>query len=108
MIRFHLDEHVDGTLAVALRARGIEVTTTAEAGLLDADDEAHIDFALRENRVIVTHDRDYLAKNAEGLEHAGIAYCHQQKHSFGQLLTMCLLLSECCTQEEMRGRVEYL
>ena len=33
-IRFHLDEHVDGAVAVGLRRRNIDVTTTAQAGLL--------------------------------------------------------------------------
>lgn len=41
-IRFHLDESVSGTLAVALRQRQIEVTTPAEVGLLGATDEEHL------------------------------------------------------------------
>ncbi len=53
-IRFHLDEHVDHEIATALRTRGIDVTTTTDAGLLQAADEDHIRFAERENRVIFT------------------------------------------------------
>jgi predicted nuclease of predicted toxin-antitoxin system len=87
---------------------GYDVTTAAEAGLLEAEDELHIDYALVNDRVIITHDRDYLALDARGIAHAGIAYCHQQKYSVGQLLTMCLLLDTCYTDEEMRGHVEYL
>ncbi|MFH1920766.1 MAG: hypothetical protein ABIP48_12860 [Planctomycetota bacterium] len=32
-IRYHLDEHVDPAVAEGLRQRGVDVTTTVEAGL---------------------------------------------------------------------------
>jgi Domain of unknown function (DUF5615) len=46
-IRFHLDEHVSPGIAEGLRRRGIDVTTTANAGLTGADDVDHIAFALQ-------------------------------------------------------------
>ena len=45
MLRFHLDEHVNHAIAKALASRGIDVTTTTEAGLLAAADEKHLEFA---------------------------------------------------------------
>jgi uncharacterized protein with PIN domain len=107
-MQFHLDEHVSGALAAALRKHGYDVTTAADAELLSADDELHLGHAFREGRIIITHDRDYLALDARGILHAGIAYCHQQKYSIGQLLMMCLLLDECYSEEEMHGHVEYI
>ena len=107
-MRFHLDEHIPNALAAALRTHGYDVTTADDTDLLSADDQLHVDHALSERRVIITHDRDFLALDARGIPHAGIAYCHQQKYSVGQLLMMCLLLDECYSVEEMRGRVEYL
>ena len=59
MLRFHLDEHIDSAIADGLRRRGIDVTTTAEAGLRGAGDEAHVAFALSEGRVVVTNDADF-------------------------------------------------
>lgn len=35
-IRFHLDENCSHAIAAGLRRRGIDVTTTPEAGLLNA------------------------------------------------------------------------
>lgn len=70
MIRFHLDEHVDHAIAKGLRARGIDVTTTSDARLLGADDPAHIEFALRENRVVFTNDADSLTPGARREEFA--------------------------------------
>lgn len=59
-IRFHLDEHLDPDIARALRRYGIDVTTTVEAGLRTQSDFAQLDFATREQRVLVTHDADFL------------------------------------------------
>jgi predicted nuclease of predicted toxin-antitoxin system len=59
-LTFHLDEHVDAAAAHGLRQRGIDVTTTRDAGLDGADDLAHIQFALDDDRVIVTNDADFL------------------------------------------------
>jgi hypothetical protein len=38
VIRFHLDENVDLAIASGLRRRGIDVTTSKEAGLIGASD----------------------------------------------------------------------
>jgi hypothetical protein len=43
-MRFHLDEHVDFAIARGLRRRGIDVTTTVDAGLRTASDLRHIEF----------------------------------------------------------------
>ena len=108
MIRFHLDENVASALATALRLHGFDVTTAGEAGMLEAEDELHVEYALRESRVIITHDRDYVAIHSRGDDHAGIGYCHQQKYSTGQMLTMCLIIAECYGETGMRGLVEYI
>jgi len=107
-IRFHLDEHVHPAIAAGLRNRGVDVTTTLEVGLSSADDEDHVAFARSEHRVIVTHDDDFLTLHSRHVAHAGIAYCHQQSRSIGDLLRALLLLHECLTPEEMQGRVEFL
>src|SRR5262245_59678124 len=59
-IRFHLDECCDPAIALGLRRRGIDVTTSQEAGLLEAEDERQASYGLAENRVVFTHDADFL------------------------------------------------
>jgi predicted nuclease of predicted toxin-antitoxin system len=80
-IRFHLDENVSNEITQGLRSRGIEVTTAAEAGLLEASDEDHVAFAVSEGRVIFTQDADLIRLAASGIEHMGIVYCRQQTHA---------------------------
>ncbi len=107
-LKFHLDEHVSPAIAAGLRRRGIDVTTTREVGLAGADDTDHIAFALPVDRVIVTHDEDYLLLHAQGVRHAGIAYCHQHARSVGQILSTLVLLWQVLEPREMANRVEYL
>ncbi len=107
-IRFHLDEHIHPGIAIGLRARGVDVTTTQHSGLVSASDDDQLAFCVSHGRVMVTNDRDFLRFAASGRDHPGIAYCHQEKYSVGEFLHMLLLLHDCFDASEMVGRVEYL
>jgi hypothetical protein len=107
-IKYHLDEHIHPGVAVGLRSRGIDTTTTVESELSGEPDIRHLTFALTEQRVLVTHDSDFLELHAAAISHAGIAYCHQDKYPVGILLQMLLLLDACETTQSMMNRVEYL
>jgi predicted nuclease of predicted toxin-antitoxin system len=108
VIRLHLDENVHISIAEALIARGYDVTTAASTELRESSDEEHLVFALREGRVIFTHDQDFLRLHASGVEHAGIAFCRQNDRTIGEIIRLLSLLAECVTADEIRGRVEYL
>ena len=108
MIRFHLDQHVAGRIAKALRRRGVDVTTAAGVGLQDAGDRDHLAYAHSEGRVIVTHDRDFLVLDSRSIPHAGICYCHPEDRTPQQIVDRLMLLHECYDQDEMKGRVEFL
>jgi hypothetical protein len=108
VLAFHLDEHMDHAIAQALKSRGIDVTTTTDAGLLGADDSAHLEFALREQRVIVTIDPDFLEFANHNNEHAGIAYAPRGSRSIGQIVRHLCLMSDCLEPTDMAGKVEFL
>jgi hypothetical protein len=107
-IRFHLDEHVDLAVADGLRRRGIDVTTTHDAVLLGADDLDHIAFANANGRVIFSNDPDFLRLHDEGVQHEGIAFCHQQSRSIGQIIRGLELIWEVLEPDDMRHRVEFI
>jgi hypothetical protein len=107
-IRFHLDEHVDHDLARGLRHRGIDVTTATDATLLGASDERHLEFALREERVIFTSDADFLRLAGTGTIHRGIIYSPPQKRSVAYLIRALCAVHDALTPEEMHGRIEYV
>ena len=101
-IRFHLDENVDHAVAHGLRLRGIDVTTASDVELISASDETHLAFALKEQRIIVTHDPDFLQLHADGVTHGGIVFCHKDSRSIGETIRDCL------TPEEMRQNVQFI
>ena len=107
-IRFHLDENCDPRIAIGLRRREIDVTTSAEAGLLQASDESHLAFCREQGRVLVTHDADFLRFSSEGIENPGIAYSHPEKHSLGEIIRRLILIWEVLETEEMKNHVEWV
>jgi uncharacterized protein with PIN domain len=107
-IRFHLDENCDPRIAAGLRLHGVDVTTTAEAGLLEASDEEHLAYAIAQRRVVVTQDTDFLRMATAGKESAGVAFYPNQGRSIGQVIRDLLLIWEVYDPEEMRDRVEFL
>ncbi len=107
-IRFHLDENVPSAIAEGLWRRGINATTTPQAGLLGANDEKQLDFAHSEDRVLVTCDTDFLRLDDQGVPHAGIAYSPKGKRSIGDFLHGLIMIAECLEADDMRNHVEYL
>lgn len=107
-IRFHLDECCDPAIAEGLRRRGIDVTTTPEVGLRRAEDQQQAAYGLAEDRVIVTHDADFLRIHAAGVPHAGIAYRDKDTIGIGEIIKRLVLIWEIYEPAEMTNRVEYL
>ncbi len=107
-ITFHLDEHIPAALANALRHRGIDLTTTTDAGLVGAEDREHLAYATNAGRVVVTQDVDFLGLHSEGVRHAGIAFWRPRTRSIGDALRRLVLIHAALLPEEMKDSVEYL
>ena len=107
-IRYLMDEHYPAPVTDGLRQRGIDVLTIQDAGRNGLPDPDQLAFGLAQDRVMVTFDTDYLALHQSGIDHAGIAWCPQQKYSVGMLLQLLELLHGVSNRDQMRNRVEYL
>lgn len=108
-IRFNLDENVSNAIADGLRRRSIDVTTTSETGLIAALDGKHLYFAMSQNRVIFTHDDDFVILHHSGfIMHAGIIYCAQNRRSIGEILRSLILIWEVLEPEEMSYQLEFI
>ena len=107
-IRFHLDENVSFNIARGLRRRGLDVTTYHESDLVQTTDLVQLNFAHTQNRVLVTHDSDFLKLHEQGIPHSRIAFCCQATRSIGQIIKSLLLIYELLNPEEMNGNVEFL
>ena len=73
----YTDEDVHVLVAELLRSKGFHAITARDAGMLQASDDAQLEFAARNKMVILTHDYlDYLNLHRryldEGVTHSGI------------------------------------
>jgi predicted nuclease of predicted toxin-antitoxin system len=107
-VRFLLDEMVQKAIAEGLRRVGIEARTVNEAGRAHLSDEEHLAWSGTNGWVLVTYDHGFIALAASQADHAGIAYCHSQKHSIGQMIQVLRSLHGRYTCEELAGQVVFL
>ena len=107
-IRFYLDENVQIVIADQLKRRGIGVVTVRDLGRLSDNDENHLRRATQMEHVLCTHDMDFLRLAAEGVEHTGIVYGVQEKHTIGDWVKFLALVHNVCTPDDMQNRVEFL
>lgn len=107
-IRYFMDEHYPAAVTQGLRQRGLDVLTAQDAGRSSLPDPDQLAFARAEDRVTVTFDADYLALHQSGIDHAGIAWCPQEKYRIGTLVQLLELLYNVAARDQMRNRVEYL
>ncbi|AGF52408.1 slr0771 [Synechocystis sp. PCC 6803] len=107
-IKFHLDENISYSIALGLRHRSLDVTTTPETGLLGVSDQEQLQFAGSEGRVIFTQDTDFLKLAQSSPDHTGIAYCSQRNKSIDQVIQGLVLMWEILEPEEMCNHIEFL
>lgn len=107
-LRYYLDEHMRPAIAEQLRAHGIDVVTTAEAGRAHHGlaDEDQLRFAAESQRVLVTEDSDFVRLAATQQPHAGIVYFPIQL-SIGACIAYLELLALTTQPDEMRNQLLY-
>ena len=113
-LRLHLDEDAEAhALVRALRGRGVDVSTTAEAGMTEISDEGQLTFATAASRVLLTYNAaDFCRLHSEftkaGRHHAGIIVAEQQRLPVGEMMRRILRLRAGLDAKTMRDRLEFL
>ena len=114
MIRLYFDEDsMHRSLVRTLRARGVDVITALEAGMIEREDAEHLDYATEQGRVLCTFNvgdfyRLHSEYVAQGKPHAGIILMRQQYYSVGEQLRRLLRLMPSKPADEMKNWVEFL
>ena len=110
----YLDEDVQASALIeALRARGLDVLTTSEAGRSNSTDEEQLAFATLGGRVLISCNiadfaRLHYATIEAGREHAGIILIRQQKWGPGELARRIVRLLAAVPNHSMRNRLEFI
>jgi len=107
ILRFHLDESATPAIAIGLRRRGRDCTTTQEEGLRGASDLEQLAHCKEQGRVIITADSDFSRLVSHDHNHHGVIFWTTDQH-FGKVVNeideMCMTM----TAENFRGRIFYL
>ncbi|HLG30606.1 MAG TPA: DUF5615 family PIN-like protein [Candidatus Brocadiales bacterium] len=106
-LTFYTNESVSVAVGEGLKRRGVKVISARDADNLGLSDKEQLDYAIKKNLVIVTHDDDFLSM-AMKFEHKGIVYVHQQKYSIGDLIRRLKLLWDIAEQKDIVNHVEFL
>ncbi|MCZ7644974.1 MAG: DUF5615 family PIN-like protein [Planctomycetota bacterium] len=114
MIRFLFDENVSRMIFNALLKRNssLDLVRVQERGLMGHGDDELLEWAARENRVLVTHDRQTMLDSAykrvvAGLPMPGMVVIpgHIQVR---QALEDLQTIAECALAEDLDGQAIYL
>jgi predicted nuclease of predicted toxin-antitoxin system len=113
-IRLYIDEDsMDRALLRALRARGVDVLTALEEGMIEREDTDHLEYATVQERVLYTYNvSDFYRLHthflAQGKSHTGMILAPQQRYSVGEVMCRLLKLINAKSAAQMNNSVEFL
>lgn len=110
-IELYLDEDVDVLIAQLIRARGLIVVTTQEAGQLRNNDVEQWAYAVNQHKTLLMHNRvdfEALAESyfAAGQSHDGIIVAVRRPPR--EIARRLLHILNHVTAEEMQNQVRYV
>ncbi|BFU91511.1 MAG: hypothetical protein NTAFB01_26980 [Nitrospira sp.] len=113
-VRFLFDEDCNGRIVrgVQRRTPTLNTVTALEAGLGEATDDAVLECACTENRVVIYHDHSTMRARAEdrlraGLPMAGLILVPQDV-SVGKVIEELVPIAEATSSEEWQGQIVFL
>ena len=114
-MRFIADEHIAAAVVRQLRRKypnTVDMMHVAEAGIAGASDPELLEWAARENRIVISRDKATLTDFAferihQGLTMPGVITLTRDL-AIGQLLKELTLIVECMASEELENRVYYI
>jgi hypothetical protein len=112
MLAFYMDHHFRASVTHGLRQRNIDVLTALDDGAEKLADDLLLARALKLDRVVVTHDKDFLRLAADWQanrhDFAGIVFATQGSLHVGNAIDYLEFVAQVMTPDEMRNRVEFL
>ncbi len=114
MIRLAADENLNRDIVrgVLRREPALDIVRVQDAGLSGADDPTVLEWAARDQRILLTHDVTTMTRYAsarvqEGLPMPGV-FEVPTKSAIGQAIEDIVLLATCSLENEWEGQIRYL
>lgn len=100
-------------LVRGLRARGVDVTTAFEEGMIERSDQEHLEYATKIGRTLYSFNvadfyRLHIRCLSEDRSHAGIILARQRHYSIGEQVRRLLKLIAAISHDDMKNRLEFL
>lgn len=114
MIRFVADENFNNHIVRGLLLRNpeVDIVRIQDVGLSSADDPTILEWAVKENRVLLTHDVETMPDFAYTRVRARLPipaiFIVNQDDPIGQVIDDLLLIVECSEENEWDGQIHYL
>ena len=114
-VRFLADEDVAGGIIQGLRSRepAVDLLDVKTAGLRGTADPALLELAAKQDRILITHDRQtvplYFRESLDaGKATPGVFVLPQQQSAIGEIIESLLLVWTASQAEEWRNQIVYL
>ena len=111
-VAFYMDEHVHGSITLALRKKGIDVLTVQQDGMTSMADSGVLDRAAVLQRVVFTNDDDFLREATRrqklGISFAGVIYGHPLRVTIRDCIEALEVIAGASEQHEHRDQIIYL
>ena len=114
MLRFAADENFNNNIIRGLLRRkpDLDIVRIQDVGLSGADDSSVMEWAAKEDRVLLTHDVSTITRHAYERVKAGNSmpgvFEVSRAMSIREVIADILLLAECSGEGEWEGQVRYL
>ncbi len=110
-IGIYADVQIPKPITVGLRMRGVDVLTAQDDGMREAEDFEILDRATELNRILFTHDDDFLKlaakRMAEGTRFSGVVYAHQLQAPIRPCVDDLELIATVLEVTDLANRVEF-
>ena len=111
-IGIYVDVQIPKPITVGLRLRGVDVLTAQEDDMGEAPDSEILDRAAELQRIVFTHDDDFLIEASrrmlENVDFSGVVYAHQLDAPIGPCIEDLEIISKTLEIGELRNRIEYI
>ena len=114
MIRFLADENFNNHIIRGIRLKNdeLDIKRIQDIGLSGVEDWVVLDYALKENLILLTHDAETIPRFAYEREKAGqnipAIFIIKQDILISHVIEEILLIYECSKYDEWLGKIFYL
>jgi predicted nuclease of predicted toxin-antitoxin system len=109
MLPYFLDHNIQQAVVEGLKRRRLDVVSATDWSATRDSNERLFELATRANRVIVTHDHDFLklaaAAQREARDFPGVVFCVLVNVSVGTLLDDLELIARALSPQDIANRV---